>query len=272
MAVISGKSLLIIDLKKLRRAWLASYLKTWAEAHTLDIVTLDPSQVLEAPGYPDCRMIILNLGLDSLANADISKSVEAARGSAPDAALVILSDSEETGDILAAVEAGAVGFVSTDLDPDLALRAFSFILDGGSYFPTSAIRPIPTCPSCSSGGADNNGLSEPPLDDDDDASPSGGGSTAAALMTARQQEVLELLQLGQTNKHIARRLGMTEATAKVHVRHIMRKLGAANRTQAALCAKCLGPPIPGASISSETEREASRPTFLPEGGRAPVRA
>ena len=47
-----------------------------------------------------------------------------------------------------------------------------------------------------------------------------------------------LLQLrdGKSNKVIARALDMTEATVKVHVRQIMRKLGASNRTQAAVCA------------------------------------
>jgi DNA-binding NarL/FixJ family response regulator len=46
--------------------------------------------------------------------------------------------------------------------------------------------------------------------------------------------VLRLLQEGQSNKRIARTLGLRESTIKVHVRQIMRKLGVANRTQAAL--------------------------------------
>jgi DNA-binding NarL/FixJ family response regulator len=50
----------------------------------------------------------------------------------------------------------------------------------------------------------------------------------------RQQEVLSFLRRGISNKLIARELNMTEATVKVHVRQIMRKLGAANRTQVAV--------------------------------------
>ena|SRR5262249_29761295 len=53
-------------------------------------------------------------------------------------------------------------------------------------------------------------------------------------LTARQRAVLELLSRGDTNKVIARRLGMTEGTVKVHVRQIMRKLGVTNRTQVAV--------------------------------------
>jgi two-component system nitrate/nitrite response regulator NarL len=56
-------------------------------------------------------------------------------------------------------------------------------------------------------------------------------------LTARQRAVLELLRRGDTNKAIARRLGMREGTVKVHVRQIMRKFGVTNRTQiAVVCA------------------------------------
>ena len=56
-------------------------------------------------------------------------------------------------------------------------------------------------------------------------------------LTARQKAVLELLRRGDTNKVIARRLGMREGTVKVHVRQIMRKFGVTNRTQiAVVCA------------------------------------
>jgi DNA-binding NarL/FixJ family response regulator len=53
-------------------------------------------------------------------------------------------------------------------------------------------------------------------------------------LTARQKTVLELLGRGQSNKAIARRLGMREGTVKVHVRQIMRKFGVSNRTQVAI--------------------------------------
>ena len=55
-------------------------------------------------------------------------------------------------------------------------------------------------------------------------------------MTARQWEVLERLRQGESNKLIGRQLKLRESTVKVHIRQIMRKLGATNRTQAALCA------------------------------------
>jgi DNA-binding NarL/FixJ family response regulator len=56
-------------------------------------------------------------------------------------------------------------------------------------------------------------------------------------LTVRQQEVLEGLRRGESNKQIAKRLDIGEATVKIHIRQIMRKLGARNRTQAALSAE-----------------------------------
>ena len=53
-------------------------------------------------------------------------------------------------------------------------------------------------------------------------------------LTVRQQEVLEHLRLGESNKMIARRLGMTEGTVKVHIRQMMRKFHVSNRTKLAL--------------------------------------
>ena len=61
-------------------------------------------------------------------------------------------------------------------------------------------------------------------------------------LTARERQVLEHLQLGASNKLIARQLNLRESTVKVHIRRIMRKLGAVNRTQAALCGVRLGIP------------------------------
>jgi DNA-binding NarL/FixJ family response regulator len=56
-------------------------------------------------------------------------------------------------------------------------------------------------------------------------------------LTARQNAVLEFLSRGDSNKAIARRLGIREGTVKVHVRQLLRKFGVMNRTQvAAACA------------------------------------
>lgn len=54
-----------------------------------------------------------------------------------------------------------------------------------------------------------------------------------SVLTRREVEVAKLLATGQTNAEIARRLFVSEATVKTHVSHVLKKLGASNRAQAA---------------------------------------
>nr|WP_247878774.1 response regulator transcription factor [Niveispirillum sp. SYP-B3756] len=70
--------------------------------------------------------------------------------------------------------------------------------------------------------------------------PDGGLDRAAvARLTNRQRDIFRLLLQGCSNKEIARQLGVLEGTVKVHVRAMMQKLGARNRTQIAiLAARC----------------------------------
>src|SRR5207247_3700380 len=70
---------------------------------------------------------------------------------------------------------------------------------------------------------------------------SGAAAAAAELgLTAREREVLEHLALGRTNRQIADELFISIKTAGVHVSHILGKLGAANRSEAAAVARRLG--------------------------------
>jgi DNA-binding NarL/FixJ family response regulator len=169
-----------------------------------------------------------------------------------------MSDREEPSEILFAYRASCRGFVPTNMDPSLALQAITFIANGGTFYPPSALRLIKLQASDGDGG----GSGTRPVSNEGGkqqaASPGrsgqdGEGNGRLTLesmhveaecddaiggrkgLTHRQHEVLELLRRGQPNKIIARELGLTEGTVKVHVRQIMRKLGAANRTQAAVC-------------------------------------
>ena len=181
--------------------------------------------------HANCEMLIYNVGGGSIADRDNSQRIKALRAIAPDVPLVIFSESESREEIISALNVGAQGLLYAGMNSELALQAFSFILNGGSYFP-SALRPRrpypqrlaidcnPT-PSCVNGGSSAEDLKDADLTDRN--------------LTARQEAVLELLSHGNSNKVIARRLAMSEGTVKFHVRQIMRKFGVTNRTQVAVC-------------------------------------
>jgi DNA-binding NarL/FixJ family response regulator len=238
-------SVVIIDALNLRRAGIASLLEPWAASARLRLVLRSPSDACDEL-HSDCeyRMLIFSLGGDSILRRENQLHLKVVRAIAPDVPLVIVCDHATGDEVAAALSIGAQGFVHTDIAPELALQAFSFILSGGSYFPPSAMRlmqgasepevPPPAGeqePSRSGHGGQNSGFNGY-------ANGNGFNDSAgrASNLTGRQKAVLERLRQGDPNKQIARRLGMTEGTVKVHVRQIMRKLGATNRTQAAICA------------------------------------
>jgi DNA-binding CsgD family transcriptional regulator len=80
------------------------------------------------------------------------------------------------------------------------------------------------------------------------------GSNGRAL-SPREAEILQILLDGSSNKMIARRLGISEATVKVHLKALMRKIGVTNRTQVALWALHNG-------IIATQRRSAAEPQFI----------
>ncbi|MBR1280157.1 response regulator transcription factor [Bradyrhizobium sp. AUGA SZCCT0283] len=188
-----------------------------------------------------------------------------------EAALAIVSDDENPTTVLAAIRCGAQGYFSNSMAPELALQALSFVLHGGTYFPPTAILATQTFNTPAPIEYRQPDLSQeqslPALEQQTQAPPLGpedglyeqqaslfddkavsvqrdngaNGARQAPEFTERQYAVLTCLCLGDPNKVIGRKLGMTETTVKVHVREIMRKLGVSNRTQVAIAAAHISP-------------------------------
>lgn len=83
-------------------------------------------------------------------------------------------------------------------------------------------------------------------------------SQSPQKLTRRETEILRLLARGKANKEIARALGITEQTAKTHVRHILAKLQVQSRTQAALCAIQLGLASAGVEPATDDPEPSGR--------------
>jgi len=129
--------------------------------------------------------------------------------SLPDAAPVIVVTGREGDEIVELVRsAGASGFVSKDAELDELARAARAVLNGESWFPASSTEPL---------GDGERSLAE-----------------RLGELTTAERRVLAALSDGSLNKQIADRLDISEITVKQHIKSILRKTGALNRTQAAL--------------------------------------
>jgi DNA-binding NarL/FixJ family response regulator len=139
----------------------------------------------------------------------------------PNASVVMFSTVENRGDILRAIELGVTGFIPKTSGRDEILSGLRIILEGGIYLP----RP----PQSQSGVSMLDG----------ETLPNGSDAVSAdsiQRLTKRQQEVLGHLTLGRSNADIAKELGTSEHTVRIHVSAILKSLSVSNRTKAALAA------------------------------------
>jgi two-component system nitrate/nitrite response regulator NarL len=146
-------------------------------------------------------LILLDWHMDGLAGL---RALEALRESAPLTRVVVLSGDRDAELVHTAVEAGAAGFIPKDSPPAQLMVAVKTIADGGVYLPTAGMSKIQTR-------------------DVRDAFPS---------LTERQADVLRAALRGNSNKLIARQLGISDGTVKTHLRAIYQELGTRNRTEA----------------------------------------
>jgi DNA-binding NarL/FixJ family response regulator len=136
----SQGSVVVIDAMSFRRARDESFLAPWASEEKLDLISVMPTEVHNALGENiNCRMLIYDIGGVSASSHEILVDIHVLRTLFPAAALVIFSDNEGVDSIIAAVNAGARGYLGNSMPPDLALQALSFLLRGGTYFPPAAI-------------------------------------------------------------------------------------------------------------------------------------
>jgi DNA-binding NarL/FixJ family response regulator len=213
---------LVIDSLELRRAGVVSFLTPWASDSNVVIVQIDHYEALAQPNASLFKMILLVIGARGVADPqtrDLITSLHRAYASTP---LVLVSEREESDEVVAAFKAGVRGFIPMSFAPSIAIQAFTFIMSGGSFFPPTALM---QCTRVTTSVGEVTRIEDTPT----------------SSLTVRQQDVFERLRLGESNKLIGRQLNLRESTVKVHIRQILRKFGAANRTQAALCATEVDP-------------------------------
>lgn len=136
----------------------------------------------------------------------------------PDTPVIILSACNDLVTMRRSIDHGAAGFISKSSPHDLLIAAVQRVLAGGTYIPPSLLEQNAHAGTRLTGSTPDQ---ENPL----------------SRLTARQQEVLQLIAGGLTNKDISRHLNVSENTVKVHITSILKTLGASNRTQAVIIAQ-----------------------------------
>ncbi len=206
----NGLVVLVDDLP-FRRAGLANILAPWAfsEGFALKAVRLEELGACDAITP---QLYILSVGGDGMTEDGFLNAVRAMRLQSPVTPVCIFSDSSDASTVRLACTSGVDAYIPTNLEPPTALKALSFVVAGGKFFPPASLF-----------SSDKNHTSDR-LNE----------AHGSFRLTQRQNDIIDALRFGHSNKIIARQLNIAEATVKIHIRQIMRKLGVQNRTQVAL--------------------------------------
>lgn len=177
-----------------------------------------------AKGQPD--VILLDNHLPGVRGVD---AIPALKEAAPDARLLMLTVSEDAQDLSTALQSGADGYLLKTVESDQLCEAIVQALEGNSVVSpemmTKLVSAFRTLPGSDSGSVL---LAATPEER--------GESEAMQSLSPREREILGLIARGDSNKLIARELDIAETTVKIHVQHILRKLGLSSRVQAAVYA------------------------------------
>ena len=218
-------AILIIDHLEMRRACTVNWITPWADRHNMSVIELAPSKALEQTDAVGFKLILLPAGAVGVKAPHAQDLIASLRDKFRDAPIIIMSESAKTEEVVAAFKSGVRGFIPMSIAPLVAVEAFEFIMTGGTFFPPAVL-------------VDGEQTDSRNREQSDSRISVHKDAAARELgLTVRQQQVLEKLRCGESNKVIAKQLNLRVSTVKVHVRHIMRKIGAANRTQVALFLK-----------------------------------
>lgn len=205
--VPGGVRLLIIDSRSLTRDCLVaaiSHADGIASIQAVADVAVAVAKICD-DAAPDA--ILINFSADPLSDDRLASFLGPLRLVAPNSGLLLLSASIDRADALAALRQGVTGLLDSNAPFELVIQAICLVASGLMIYPAFNFGPELMAK-----------VREVDL-------------ASEFKFTERQRQVLEQLQQGRTNGMIAEKLSVSERTVKAHVKAIMRRLGATNRTQ-----------------------------------------
>lgn len=207
-------TVVIIEPRRLIRECLAQWLESASADH--DVAAFSSVEEWDASpvGHSNGDIVVLHCaGRCARQNESLHAALLARLGRKIN--LILICDNENSDDIIEAINEGVRGYIPTSIGTKVAMEAMRLVGAGGVYVPASSFMLRPSAP------------------------PDAAASEPRGMFTPRQSAVLDELQKGKANKIIAYDLNMKESTVKVHIRNIMRKVGATNRTEVAILAYSL---------------------------------
>ena len=170
-----------------------------------DVVHLaeDGKQAVELAAEDPPDVVLMDLAMPVMDGVEATRALKAAH---PDVRVVVLTSLGEPERIVAAIDAGADGYLFKHAEPAEIAEAIRTAHAGGAVLDPKAARAMLDARS----------------------------APATPTLTGREQQVLDLVAQGLANKQIGRRLGITERTVKAHLTRIYQAIGVQDRTQAAL--------------------------------------
>ena len=209
MSDVTRIRILLVDDHPVVRAGLKAMLSEFA-GFTVVAEAADGAEALAAVekaaalGEP-LDIVLMDLQMAGVDGVTATTRIKAAH---PDLPVLILTTYDSDSDIVAAVDAGAGGYMLKDAPPERIRQAVTEAAAGQTALaPEIAARLVDRM------------------------------RNPATALSAREIEILHLLARGQANKQIAQELFISEATVKTHLNHVYDKLGVANRTAAIAVAR-----------------------------------
>lgn len=167
----------------------------------------DGAEAVRLAAERDPDVVLMDLSMPGVDGIEATRQICATRSDAQVVVLTTFSDRER---ILEALDAGAIGYLLKDVEPDELAGAIRSAARGHS----------PLAPKAASALVAER-----------------AGRRPSDVLSEREQEVLALVAAGRSNKQIARELAISEKTVKAHLTSVFRSIGVFDRTQAALWAR-----------------------------------
>jgi DNA-binding NarL/FixJ family response regulator len=219
--------------------------RSMQSAFSLPILTCSTLSELEL-GLKAASAAIVIVSWTEASNEVNTNVLNALSELVPNVPVVVLAQRNDVHLARTAIRHGAKGYIPCTLGFDITIEAVRFVLAGGTYVPMDCV--FATGPS----------VPAAPV-----ARPSGG-------VTAREAAVIRALRLGKSNKVIAYELNMCESTVKVHVRNLMKKMKAKNRTDLAMKAQIPTAASVPMAASSRPSSDGAQQSGCSHGWPAPT--